>query len=40
MVYSNMHSIKALSAILYKCNISNSDKQKYISDMYAVDVYD
>ena len=29
MVYSNM-----------QCNISNTDKQKYISHMYAIDVYD
>ena len=43
MVYFNMRSIKSLSAdsaISLKCNISNSDKQKYISHMYAIDVYD
>ena len=40
MVYSNMQSIKSLSAISYKRNISNFDKQKYISHMYAIDVYD
>ena len=37
MVYSNMQSIKSFSAISYKCNISNTDKQKYISHMYAID---
>ena len=40
MVYSNMQSIKSLSALSKKCNISHSDKQKYISHMYAIDVYD
>ena len=40
MIYSNMQSIKSLSAILLKCNISNSDKQIYISHMYVIDVYD
>ena len=38
IVYSNMLSIKSSSAI--SCNISNPDKQKYISHMYAIDVYD
>ena len=40
MVYSNMQSIKLVFAISKKCNISNSEKQKYISNMYVIDVYD
>ena len=40
MVYSNMQSIMSLSAISLKCNIGNSVKQKYTSNMYGIDVYD
>ena len=40
MVYSNMQSVKSVSAISKKGNISNSDKQKYISHMYLIDAYD
>ena len=40
MVYSNMQYIGHYLQFRKKRNISNYDKQKYISHMYAIDVYD
>ena len=40
MVHSYIQALKSLSAILYKCNVRNTDEQKYISQMSAIDVYD
>ena len=37
-VYSNMH-YKVIICNFVKCNISNSDEQKYISQMSAFDDY-
>ena len=39
MVYSDMQSFKLLSAISKTCYISNSGEQKYISQMFAIDIY-
>ena len=40
MVYHNMQSIQLFFANFVKrCNVSNSDEQKYILQMSAIDVY-
>ena len=39
MIHSYMQSIKSLSAICIKCNVRNTDEQKYISQMSAINVY-
>ena len=38
MVYYAIY--KVLISNFVKCNISNYDKQKHISHMYTIDVYD
>ena len=39
MVYSDMQSISHYVQFRKKCNISNSDEKKYISQMSAIDIY-
>ena len=40
MVCYNMQSIQLIFAnCVKKCNVSNSDEQKYILQMSAIDVY-
>ena len=40
MVYYNMQSIQLFFAnFVNQCNVSNSDEQKYILQMSAIDVY-
>ena len=42
MAYSDMQYFKLLTTYLQfhkKCNISNSGVQKYISQMFAIDIY-
>ena len=40
MVHSCMQSLKSVSAIFYKINVREADKQNYISLLSAIDVYD
>ena len=40
MVHSYMQSLKSVSAISYKINVRQADKQNYISLLSAIDVYD
>ena len=35
-----IYSLKSLSAICINCNVRYTDKQKYISQMSAINVYD
>ena len=39
IVYSDVQYFELSSAISYKCNISNSEEQKPISQMFAIDIY-